>query len=116
MDNFSYKVGDEVYVKPRTVTCTTRWPRGRVTSITDRGAIEVDGVHRHVADLRPVIALVSPDVGSDEDGVDVSDASEGDGDGRVGDEASGGGSIQTERRSERVTAQPWRFESTDYDR
>ena len=45
------------YKEPRTVSCMTRWPRRRITHITDRGAIKVDGVHRHRADIRPVKML-----------------------------------------------------------
>ena len=57
MDDFdslpnSYRVGDIVYVKPVGVKCTTEWPEGEVTNIISETAVEVNGVNRHVADLR----------------------------------------------------------------
>jgi transposase InsO family protein len=47
--------GREVFVKPSAATrCTSEWQRGRVTGPTRGVAVEVDGVPRHVADVRPV--------------------------------------------------------------
>jgi len=47
--------GREVFVKPSAAArCTTEWQRGRVTGPTRGVAVEVDGVPRHVADVRPV--------------------------------------------------------------
>lgn len=49
-----YRVGDDVFVKPPTARCSTKWPKGRVTAISSDTNIEIDGVPRHVADCRPV--------------------------------------------------------------
>ena len=48
------KVGDSVYVKPGGARCTTTWRRAHVTRVTPEGAIEVEGLHRHVGDVRHV--------------------------------------------------------------
>ena len=45
-------VGDVVFVKPPFARCTTQWPRGTVTGTPGSVAVEVDGVPRHVADVR----------------------------------------------------------------
>jgi hypothetical protein len=49
------KVGDEVWVKPPNGRCTTRWGRGRVTGVNSRNNICVDGMPRHILDIRRVI-------------------------------------------------------------
>lgn len=90
--SIDYNVGDVVFVKPSRPDCTTEWSRGRVTAITSRGAVEVDGVHRHVGDIRPVPRTL--DMTSDS----VSDASDPD---------------DQPRRSTRVSALPWRYDSLD---
>ena len=51
----SIKVGDEVWVKPANVRCTTRWTKGNVTGIVSSNNIIVDGVPRHILDIRKVI-------------------------------------------------------------
>ena len=48
------KIGDEVWVKPPDVKCTSTWSRGKVTAINSANNVEVDGMPRHVLDLRPV--------------------------------------------------------------
>ena len=48
-------VGEEVWVKPASAKCTAQWGRGRVSRINSANNIEVDGVPRHVLDLRPVV-------------------------------------------------------------
>ena len=85
-----YNVGDCVFVKPGRPDCTSEWSRGRITAITSRGAIEVDGVHRHVGDIRPVPATLESDIDS------VISVSE-----------------NPPRRSARVSALPWRYDSLD---
>jgi transposase InsO family protein len=44
----------EVFVKPAAARCTTEWPKGRVTGPARGVAVEVDGILRHAADIRPV--------------------------------------------------------------
>ncbi len=50
--NSRFSVGDMVYVKPPNGRCTSVWKPGRVTKIVSSQTVEVDGVNRHVADLR----------------------------------------------------------------
>ena len=64
-----YCVGDEVFVKPPTARCSTRWSKGRVTAILSDTNIEIDGVPRHVADCRlvpDVPVTLARDIGSDD--------------------------------------------------
>lgn len=91
------QVGRQVLVKPRDCRCTTPWKLGEITSVTDQGAVEVDGVHRHVADFRelPGDVLGSSDLESEEEEEIVP--------------------IPAPRRGERVRAQPHRYSSTDYE-
>ena len=61
----SVELGDEVWVKPPNVRCTTEWQKGHVTDIISKNNnISVDGMPRHILDLRPV---VRPGNDSDED-------------------------------------------------
>lgn len=46
-----FAVGDEVVVKPANARCTSRWRPGIVTRVTASN-VEVDGIPRHVADIR----------------------------------------------------------------
>lgn len=46
------KVGDEVWVKPGNAHCTTRWREGVVTGINSDSNVEVDGMARHILDIR----------------------------------------------------------------
>lgn len=47
------EVGQRVFVKPPNASCTDWWSEGIVTGdLPNRPAVEVDGVPRHVADLR----------------------------------------------------------------
>ena len=48
-------VGEEVWVKPPNARCTTQWQKGRVTRINSRNNISVDGMPRHILDIRRVI-------------------------------------------------------------
>ena len=48
----SYQAGDQVYVKPGKARCDTMWRRGIVTRVQADHVVEVDGVNRHVADVR----------------------------------------------------------------
>ena len=47
-----YHVGDHVLVKPPGARCTTRWTPGQVTGVVSNNTVHVDGVPRHVLDLR----------------------------------------------------------------
>ena len=47
-----YQVGDIVYVKPVDVKCTAVWPTGTVTAVISNVSVEVDGMPRHVRDIR----------------------------------------------------------------
>ena len=60
-----YRVGDKVFVKPPGARCTTHWGRGVVTALSSTRAVEVGGIPRHVADVRPV--PVSVDTCSSDD-------------------------------------------------
>lgn len=48
-----FKVGDTVWVKPDGARCNTRFRIGKVTDVVSNQAVEVDGMNRHVRDLRP---------------------------------------------------------------
>jgi hypothetical protein len=58
------KVGDQVFVKPRDVRCTSVWPSGTVTSIDTATKVGVNGIPRHIADIRLIPGKVDvlPDV------------------------------------------------------
>ena len=49
-------IGDEVWVKPPNMRCTTEWKKGSVTGIISDNNILVDGMARHVLDLRRVVS------------------------------------------------------------
>lgn len=49
------KVGEEVWVKPPDAKCTSHWKRGTVTDVHSPNNISVDGIPRHVLDVRRVI-------------------------------------------------------------
>lgn len=55
-DSSPFRVGDVVWVKPQNSRCTTQFTLGRVSKIISEQAIEVDGMPRHVRDLRPVVS------------------------------------------------------------
>lgn len=60
----AFEVGDRVFVKPAAVRCTTAWPVGAVTDVGDERTVEVDGMPRHIADVR---AVPQEDISSDDD-------------------------------------------------
>ena len=47
-------MGDEVWVKPPNARCTTQWKKGVVTKVNTNNNVEVNGVPRHVLDVRRV--------------------------------------------------------------
>ena len=51
--NCPYKIGDEVYVKPPAARCMTAWDLKTVSGIVSDVAVLVDGVPRHIRDVRP---------------------------------------------------------------
>lgn len=55
--------GDQVYVKPPRARCTSTWPVGTITEVLSDYRVEVDGVPRHVGDLR---AVCPPSDGEDD--------------------------------------------------
>ena len=59
------KLGDQVWVKTPHERCTTKYKVGRVTGITSAQNITVDGMPRHVKDLRPIVGPGQPTVCSD---------------------------------------------------
>ena len=48
----TFEVGDEVWVKPSPPTCTKQWAPGVVTGVVSRHTVCVDGMPRHVKDIR----------------------------------------------------------------
>ena len=71
----SFRIGDVVWVKPKNYRCTGRFGTGRVTGVISSQAIEVDGVPRHVRDVR---LAADREVANPEEG-DAADGSGGDG-------------------------------------
>ena len=47
-----YKVGDAAYVKPHPNSCVSLWKKGQVTAVTSDVAVKVNGMPRHIADVR----------------------------------------------------------------
>jgi len=47
-------IGTRVFVKPHPCKCTSVWQEGRVTGKGNTLTVEIDGVPRHVADIRVV--------------------------------------------------------------
>ena len=58
-------IGEEVWVKPPDAKCTSQWKRGTVTDVHSPNNLSVDGIPRHVLDVRRVIL---PSESSEEDG------------------------------------------------
>ena len=48
-------VGEEVWVKPRDARCTSEWRRGTVTDVHSSNNVSVNGIPRHILDVRRVI-------------------------------------------------------------
>ena len=96
-ENVPIKVGEEVWVKPPKAKCTTKWKKGRVTRVNSSNNIEVDGMPRHVLDLRPIVA---------EAYAGETDVEESDVEGSGGEEEENGDS----RYPLRLRREPQRFE------
>ena len=52
---WDFKVGNQVWVKPGNARCTTRWKKGQVTDINSINNVSVDGMPRHVLDIRHIV-------------------------------------------------------------
>ena len=96
----SLRKGQRVLTKPRDCRCTTPWSVRTISAITGDGAVEVDGVHRHAADIRLVANSASSQ--SEESNSSGDDEEE---------EVDQGRGL---RRSQRVRGQPWRYDAMDY--
>ena len=53
----SLDVGDVVWVKPPSARCTTQWRKGVVTKVNTSKNVEVDGVPRHIGDIRKIARI-----------------------------------------------------------
>ena len=51
-DSNQFTVGEEVWVKPAVPSCTKQWALGIVTGVVSRYVVNVDGMPRHVRDVR----------------------------------------------------------------
>ena len=56
------QIGEEVWVKPPNVRCTTQWGRGIVTGSQSPNNLIVNGTPRHILDLRRVIPANDEDM------------------------------------------------------
>jgi len=48
-----FQIGQNVFVRPGDARCTSRWNKGIITRVLNDIKFEVDGIPRHVSDLRP---------------------------------------------------------------
>ncbi|KAG1683689.1 putative uncharacterized transposon-derived protein F52C9.6 [Nymphon striatum] len=53
------QIGEEVWVKPGSVRCTSKWGKGKVDGINSRNNVSIDGVPRHILDIRKIVASSS---------------------------------------------------------
>ena len=44
-------IGEEVWVKPPSVRCTSQWRRGVVTGVNSPNNVDVDGMPRHILSI-----------------------------------------------------------------
>ena len=51
-DKPAYSVGDKVWLKPHGARCTSLWNPEIVTKVNSEQHVEVDGMPRHVCDMR----------------------------------------------------------------
>ena len=61
-----YRLGDPVWVKPPRYRCTSKFQEGTVTEVIIQQTIIVDGVPRHVKDVRPRTNAI-PSGGTDDE-------------------------------------------------
>ena len=57
-DAVTVEIGEEVWVKPPDARCTSHWKKGVVTGINSNNNVSVDGMPRHVLDIRSVVQQV----------------------------------------------------------
>ena len=88
-----YRIGDEVYVKPPSARCMTPWDAKTVSGVVSNVSVLIDGIPRHVRDIRPRIVGVDSVV--QDSGATDSPCGESDDVDSVGDEV--GGRPQRER-------------------
>ncbi len=50
----TYDLVDKVFTKPEHSKCTTTWNEGTDADLAERGIVEVNGIPRHVADIRRI--------------------------------------------------------------
>ena len=62
----SIRVGEEVWVKPPDAKCTTQWGRGIATVMPSRNNLSVDGMPRHILDVRRVLKRSEDEENRDE--------------------------------------------------
>merc|ERR1712055_271038 len=68
--NTEFAIGEEVWVKPNVPSCTTWWRPGRVTAILSKHTVCIDGMPRHVRDVRKRRGQAADQVQDDSDGED----------------------------------------------
>ncbi|KAG1684000.1 hypothetical protein GQR58_009596 [Nymphon striatum] len=51
-DDSPFAVGDEVWIKPPIPSCTKQWSLGMVSGVMSKYVVRVDGMPRHVKDIR----------------------------------------------------------------
>lgn len=62
----SIRIGDEIWVKPPNAKCTSQWGRGTVTEVHSRNNLSVDGMPRHILDVRRVVESSTDEVSDTE--------------------------------------------------
>ena len=65
-----FEVGDKVVVKPPGAKCTTEWKPAVVTSVNSEQSVDVEGMPRHVSDIRHAPETSSSCKSDDEEGVE----------------------------------------------
>ena len=62
----SIRVGEEVWVKSPDAKCTTQWERGTVTDVHSHNNLRIDGMSRHILDVRRMLEPLKDEERSDE--------------------------------------------------
>ena len=104
-------VGDEAWVKPPRMRCTTEWSKGTVTGVNSSNNISINGMPRHILDIRRVV-----NESSDDEHVELGSSGVESGGGGPGLEVTevlpnpssevGEDSVESSRRSQRVRRPP----------
>ena len=71
------EVGDEVWVKPAVIRCTSQWGRGVVTKVNSTNNVEVGEMPCHILDLWKVVQPIEDATGNLEGAVEASTDQEG---------------------------------------